>query len=117
MEATQAARKKTQASRGYKRDAKDDDSSSNATDVSTTASLTVAIVDENEVERLAMMDKDVRKFVKVLREIVKLECRADLDKLQKIKIAKKSEVENQLSAAKYHAKLRARNQLRYKECA
>merc|ERR1712060_697739 len=80
-EARQAARIKTQASRAYKRDSKDDDSSSNATDVSTTASLTVAIVDENEVERLAMMDKDVRKFVKVLREIVKLECRADIDEL------------------------------------
>merc|ERR1712110_142893 len=116
-EASQAARIKTQASRGYKRDSKDDDSSSNATDVSTTASLTVAIVDENEVERLAMMDKDVRKFVKVLREIEELECRADIDKLQKMKIAKKSEVEDQLNAAKYHAKLRARNQLRYKECA
>merc|ERR1712007_90695 len=116
-EARQAARIKTQASRAYKRDSKDDDSSSNATDVSTTASLTVAIVDENEVERLVMMDKDVRKFVKVLREIVKLECRADIDELQKMKIAKKSEVEDQLNAAKYHAKLRARNQLRYKECA
>merc|ERR1712113_8817 len=116
-EARQAARIKTQASRAYKRDSKDDDSSSNATDFSTTASLTGAIVDENEVERLAMMDKDVRKFVKVLREIVKLECRADIDELQKKKIAKKSEVEDQLYAAKYHAKLRARNQLRYKECA
>merc|ERR1712061_173887 len=116
-EARQAARIKTQASRAYKRDSKDDDSSSNATDFSTTASLTEAIVDENEVERLAMMDKDVRKFVKVLREIVKLECRADIDELQKKKIAKKSEVEDQLYAAKYHAKLRARNQLRYKECA
>merc|ERR1719190_334165 len=116
-EARQAARIKIRASRAYKRDSKDDDSSSNATDVSTTASLTVVIVDENKVERLAMMDKDVRKFVKVLRDIVKLECRADIDELQKMKIAKKSEVEDQLNAAKYHAKLRARNQLRYKECA
>merc|ERR1712046_234204 len=101
----------------HKGSGKDDDSSSNATEVSTTASLTAPIVDESEVERLAMMDRDVRKFAKVMREIVKLEGRADLDELQKIKVVRKSEVEMELEGAKGLARVRARHQLKHQECA
>merc|ERR1719350_2696406 len=58
------------------------DEESIATDVSTMASSTSLAVDEAEVERLALLDKDVRRFAKILRETEKLEGRSDLDELQ-----------------------------------
>jgi len=64
------------------------------------------------VERLALLDKDVRKFAKILRETVKLEGRSDLDELQKAKLSRRHDVEVELDFAKNLAKFRARDQLR-----
>merc|ERR1719440_1545874 len=116
-EAKQAAWKakedKREAQRAVRRRSKTDlDEESNATDVSTAASITCVGVDESEVERLALLDKDVRKWAKVLREIEKLEGRSDLDELQKAKILRRHDVEVDLDSAKGLAKVRARDQLR-----
>merc|ERR1712151_1431933 len=54
------------------------DTASTCTEVSTVASSTV-MVDEMEVERIAMADKVVRKFLKTLREIEKLEGQDNLE--------------------------------------
>merc|ERR1712039_280005 len=111
-EAMQAEKNSRQAAKAAKAAKQDSDVASNATEASTIASLTVAIVDEAEVERIAAMDKEVRKLMKVLREIEKLEGRSDLDVLQKAKVARKEEIELQLGTAKGLAKAVARDQLR-----
>merc|ERR1711893_57614 len=67
---------------------------------------------EKEVERRVMMDKEVRKLMKLLREIEKLKGRSDLDILQTAKLAKKEEVELKLSTSQGLAKARAQNELR-----
>merc|ERR1712241_840662 len=67
---------------------------------------------EKEVERRVMMDKEVRKLMKLLREIEKLEGRPDLDILQTAKLARKDEVELELSTSQGLAKARAQNELR-----
>merc|ERR1712241_316924 len=69
-------------------------------------------VDAAEVERLASMDKTVRKLTKTLREIGKLEGLKDLDTLQVAKILRKREVEIELDNAFSLAKARVRNELR-----
>merc|ERR1712045_907999 len=92
------------------------DEESNAT-VSTLASITSLAVDEAEVERLARLDKDVRRFAKILRETEKLEGRSDLDELQKAKLRRRHDIEVQLDSAKGLAKVRARDQLRRQACA
>ena len=84
---------------------------------STAATTTPIIVDEADVERLALMDKNVRKSMKVLREIEKLECLSDLDVLQQVKIARRPEVEAELNGAKGLARVRARDTLRRQVCA
>merc|ERR1711972_980497 len=89
---------------------KDCDTESISTEVSTAAS-TMVVVDEMEVERIAMADKVVRKFLKTLREIEKLECRDDLEQNQKAKLARKSEIEFELDSAKRSARARARDTL------
>merc|ERR1739846_277413 len=93
------------------------DEESNATDISTVASSTSLAVDEAEVERLALLDKDVRRFAKILRETEKLEGRCDLDELQKVKLLRIRDIEVQLDSAKGLAKVRARDQLRRQACA
>jgi len=89
---------------------KDCDTESISTEVSTAAS-TMVVVDEMEVERIAMADKVVRKFLKTLREIEKLEGQDNLEKNQKAKLARKSEIELELDSAKVSAKVRARDTL------
>jgi hypothetical protein len=74
-------------------------------------------VDEAEVERLAHADKGVRKLVKTLREIGKLEEGSVLEPLQAAKVAKKSELEVELDSALGLAKARARNDLRQRPSA
>jgi hypothetical protein len=88
-----------------------------AESTSTAATTTPIIVDEADVERLALMDKDVRKSMKVLREIEKLEWLSDPDVLQKMKIARRPEVELELDGAKGLARVRARDTLRRQVCA
>merc|ERR1712129_477114 len=83
-------------------------------EVSTIASTTV---DEKEVENRVMMDKEVRKLMKLLREIEKLAGRSDLDALQTAKLARKEEVELQLDGAQGLAKVRAKNELRKQVCS
>merc|ERR1712217_745635 len=85
---------------------------SNASDTSTAASATRAVFDETDVERIAMMDKDVRKFAKLLRDIENLENRSSLDAQQKAKIERKSEAELHFSTARDRAMIRARAELR-----
>mmetsp|Transcript_84096 Transcript_84096/g.132412 ORF Transcript_84096/g.132412 Transcript_84096/m.132412 type:complete len:165 (+) Transcript_84096:76-570(+) len=82
-------------------------------DAVSTAASSVVVVDEEEVERMASLDKEVRKLSKVLREIEKLELRSDLDALQKAKVARKHDVELELITAKGLAKARARKSLRH----
>jgi len=89
---------------------KDCDTESISTEVSTAAS-TMVVVDEMEVERIAMADKVVRKFLKALREIEKLEGQDNLQENQKAKLARKSETELELDSAKLSAKARARKEL------
>merc|ERR1712176_1200504 len=81
-------------------------------DIDSTVASSVVVVNEEEVERMVLLDKNVRKFLKVLRDIEKLESRNDLDALQRAKVARKHDVELQLITAKGLAKVRARNQLR-----
>merc|ERR1712238_638616 len=69
-------------------------------------------VDESEVERLALTDREVRKLVKALREICKLEYLSLLEPLQAAKVARKSELEVELDSVLGLAKARARNDLR-----
>merc|ERR1719410_3217234 len=95
-----------------RRSLKEFDEETIATDVSTLASSTFLAVDEAEVERLTLLDKDVRKFAKILREIEKLEGRPDLDELQTAKLRRRGDIEVQLDSAKGLAKVRARDQLR-----
>merc|ERR1712039_236293 len=109
MQAEKNSRQATKAARAAKQNS---DVASNATEASTIASLTVAIMDEAEVERIAATDKEVRKLMKVLREIEKLEGRSDLDVLQKAKVARKKEIKLQLGSAKALANSVARGQLR-----
>merc|ERR1719512_299243 len=108
--AKQGEREVQKAARG--RSLKEFDEESIATDVSTLASSTSLAVDEAEVERLALLDKDVRKFAKILREIEKLDGRSDLDELQTAKLRRRQDIEVQLDSAKGLAKVRARDQLR-----
>lgn len=68
---------------------------------------------DEEVTRLAMMNKEVRRLNKVLREITKLEVCGNLDELQRAKVARKHEVEVELDTALGLAKARARNELRH----
>merc|ERR1711879_1042191 len=110
--AKQAEKNSRQTAKAAKAAKQDSEVASNATEASTIASLTVAIVDEAEVERMAAMDKEVRKLTKVLREIEKLEGRSDLDVLQRAKVARREEIELQLGTAKGLAKAVARDQLR-----
>merc|ERR1712150_67996 len=100
-----------------RRSMKEFDEESIATDVSTLASSTSLAVDEAEVERLALLDKDVRKFAKILRDTVKLDGRSDLDELQKAKLSRRHDIEVELDSAKNLAKFRARDQLRRQVCA
>merc|ERR1712242_495359 len=94
-----------------RRSMKEFDEESIATDVSTRASSTSLAVDEAEVERLTLLDKDVRKFAKILRDIEKLEGRSDLDELQTAKLRRRHDIEVELDTAKGLAKVRARDQL------
>jgi colicin import membrane protein len=116
-EATQAAwkarseRRLNASNRAVKME-KDCDLESNATEVSTALSMTSTAVDEAEVERMAMLDKEVRKYAKLLREIEKLEGRSDLDKLQEAKLARKAEVRDEFNYAKSIAETRDRYNLR-----
>merc|ERR1711865_794878 len=87
-----------------------------AESTSTVATATPVVVDEAGVERMALMNKDVRKLMKVLREIEKLESCPDLDDLQKAKIARRTEVELGLDGAKGLARVRARDTLRRQLC-
>merc|ERR1712004_41920 len=95
-----------------RRSMKEFDEESIATDVSTQASSTSLAVDEAEVERLTLLDKDVRKFAKILRDIEKLEGRSDLDELQTAKLRRRHDIEVELDTAKGLAKIRARDQVR-----
>jgi len=104
FEARQAARE------ARKSGDRDCDTESTCTEVSTAAS-TMVVVDEMEVERIAMADKVVRKFLKTLREIEKLEGQDDLEQNQKAKLARKSEIEFELDSAKRSARARARDTL------
>merc|ERR1712147_585166 len=85
---------------------RDWDLESNDTDVSTAPTDTSLRIDEAEVERCVMMDKNVRKFNKILREISLLEGRDDLDALQQAKLQRKSDVEMELQAARGLARVR-----------
>merc|ERR1712217_722960 len=74
-------------------------------------------VDEAEVEKLASMDKQVRKLAKTLRGIANLEGLRDLDVLQEAKVARKREVEIELDTALGPAKARVRKELRGRRAA
>ena len=105
------------ASQAHHAAQKDWERVSNATEASTVASATVIVVDEAEVERMAMLDKTVRKWVKMLRDIPKLEDRQDLDALQMARLARIPELQCELNGAKGLAKVRARDELRRQMCA
>eukprot|EP00929_Paragymnodinium_shiwhaense_P124275 TRINITY_DN993_c0_g2_i1.p2 TRINITY_DN993_c0_g2~~TRINITY_DN993_c0_g2_i1.p2 ORF type:complete len:213 (+),score=75.02 TRINITY_DN993_c0_g2_i1:62-700(+) len=88
-----------------------EDDGSSVAGASDTTGLASAI-DDAEVERMAMLDKEVRKFQKTLREIAKLEDQEHLDKLQQEKVAKKRELEQKLSTAIAVAQALARSELK-----
>jgi len=86
---------------------------SQTTDASTAATATtLSPEDEEELERRVAADKAVRRHEKALREIVKLECHGDLDRLQRAKLERRPEVEVELSTAKGLARALAKNELR-----
>merc|ERR1712232_992089 len=71
-----------------------------SSETESTAVPPVVVVDHEEARRMAGQDKEVRKLEKLLREIEKLENLAELDKLQKVKLARKPEVVIQLDTAR-----------------
>eukprot|EP00929_Paragymnodinium_shiwhaense_P109965 TRINITY_DN76614_c0_g1_i1.p1 TRINITY_DN76614_c0_g1~~TRINITY_DN76614_c0_g1_i1.p1 ORF type:complete len:225 (-),score=80.65 TRINITY_DN76614_c0_g1_i1:268-942(-) len=73
-----------------------------------------ASVDEDDVELLAALDKNVRKLQKALRQIATLEEAEKLDPLQQAKVDKKPQVSNQLAAAWAIAKVHARWELSHR---
>jgi len=83
---------------------------SGCTDFTVSTAATADIMDE-EVMRVAMMNKEVRKLTKVLRDIEELSRRENLDPLQMAKVARKPEVTVELDGALLMAKVRARNDL------
>jgi len=89
---------------------KDIDVQSNATEVSTVASTTVVLLDEKEIERMVNADKEVMKWAKKFRDIVKLEGLPNLDALQKQKLARKEEVQLEFEYAKGLAKYRVKDE-------
>jgi len=91
---------------------KDWDVESTGTNASTAPTATPVTLDPEEVERMVMLDKNVRKFVKLLRDISQLEGRKNLDALQKLKLERKADVEMELEAAKGLARVRAEYELR-----
>merc|ERR1711920_1210967 len=91
---------------------KDIDVQSNATEVSTVASTTVVLLDEKEIERRVNADKEVMKWAKKFRDIVKLEGLPNLDALQKQKLARKEEVQLEFEHAKDLVKVRVKDELR-----
>jgi hypothetical protein len=108
-EAKQAEAAARWAARQSKQKAWDLESNCTEETLSTAEASTEAF--NEEVERLAIMDKEVRKFVKVLRDIEKLESQQDLDPLQRAKVARKHDVELDLVRAKGIALGRARREL------
>merc|ERR1712048_168709 len=83
-EAKQAERKTKQAeweakrlNRTSARDKDFDAGSICSSDMVSTAASSAVVVDAQEVERAAMLDKQVRKLAKVLRDIETLEARGD----------------------------------------
>jgi hypothetical protein len=86
---------------------------SQTTDASTAATATaLSPEDEEELERRVAADKAVRRHEKTLREIAKLEGRGDLDALQRAKLERREDVEEELSTAKGRARAVAKNELR-----
>ena len=86
---------------------------SQTTDASTAATATALLPeDEEELERRVAADKAVRRHEKTLREIAKLEGRGDLDALQRAKLERREDVEEELSTAKGRARAVAKNELR-----
>jgi len=89
------------------------ETSSQTTDASTAATATaLSPEDEEELERRVAADKAVRRHEKTLREIAKLEGRGDLDALQRAKLERREDVEEELSTAKGRARAVAKNELR-----
>merc|ERR1711920_431338 len=84
---------------------------SSCTESTGVTSCATSEVDVKEVERLASMDKEVRKLAKKLQEISKLEGLRDLDKLQVAKVARKREVRMAHDTALGLAMARIRNEL------
>merc|ERR1712217_405516 len=89
---------------------KDIDVQSNATEVSTVASTTVVLLDEKEIERMVNADKEVMKWAKKFRDIVKLEGLPNLDALQKQKLARKEDVQLEFEQAKCLVKYRVKDE-------
>merc|ERR1711865_1013086 len=114
-QAAWAARKASFEARRPVRNTTEKDCDTEST--STVATTTPIAVDEVDIERMVLMNKDVRKFMKVLREIEKLERCSDLDELQKAKIARRPEFELELDGAKGLARVRAQDTLRRQVCA
>merc|ERR1711865_488821 len=110
-----AARKASFEARRSVRNTTEKDCDAEST--STVATTTPIAVDEVDIERMVLVNKDVRKFMKVLREIEKLERCSDLDELQKAKIARRPEVELELDGAKGLARVRAQDTQRRQVCA
>merc|ERR1740129_835013 len=84
---------------------------SSCTESTAVTSCATSEVDVKEVERLASMDKEVRKLAKKLQETSKLEGLRDLDVLQMAKVARKREVKVAHDTALGLAMARIRNEL------
>merc|ERR1712086_464274 len=108
-----AAREEKLAKEASKEQAKQEDwESSSQTTASTAitwASLTPEV--EEEVQCKVEADKDVRRLAKKLREMVKLEACTSLDPLQKAKLEKKHDLEEELGSTRGLARARALNEL------
>merc|ERR1712070_717815 len=97
------------------------DTKSDTSEATVSTAASTACFCSDEVRSLAVAqaakDKEVLKFVKVLREIAKLEGRQDLDMLRKAKVARKAELEEELNRVRGLAEARARNDLRQQSAA
>merc|ERR1711862_1056121 len=91
------------------------DAKSDTSQATVSTAVPTMVFNVEEVRHLAAKDKQVLKLSKVLREIAKLQERQDLDALQKAKVARKSQVEEELETARGLAEARVRNELKQQD--
>merc|ERR1712242_583294 len=108
-----SAREEKLAKEASKEQAKQEDWECSSQTTASTAITWVTLTPEveEEVQCKVEADKDVRRLAKKLREMVKLEACNSLDPLQKAKLERKHDLEEELDSTRGLARARALNEL------